>query len=100
MERERDGERERERERENMVIEIISLLLTMAALQIKNLNVIVQNCYINRNDRCLGTFWFSSLNLDWPDTNPQPRDDEASILSLYYHRSSFNSYLNYVCSRV
>jgi hypothetical protein len=43
-----------------MVIEIISLLLTMAALQIKNLNVIVQNCYFKRNDGCLGTFELSS----------------------------------------
>ncbi len=37
--RKREKERKRERERENMVIEFISLFLTMAALQIKNLNV-------------------------------------------------------------
>jgi hypothetical protein len=50
-----------------MVIKFISLLLTMATLQINNLNLfqtveqemnfsIVQNCYFERNDGCLGTF--------------------------------------------
>ncbi len=50
-----------------MVIEFISLLLIMPALQITNFNVfltvkqeiffsIVQNCYYKRNDGCLGTF--------------------------------------------
>jgi hypothetical protein len=38
------------------VNEFISLLLTMAALQIENPNVIEQNCYFKRNDGCLGTF--------------------------------------------
>jgi hypothetical protein len=41
---------------QNMVIEFILLLLTMAALQIKHLNVIVQNCCLKKNDRCLGTY--------------------------------------------
>jgi hypothetical protein len=38
-----------------MVIEFISLHLTMAVLHIKNINVIVQNYYFKRNDGCLGT---------------------------------------------
>ncbi len=58
--RERERERAKEKkERERCkiwFIESISLLLAMTALQIKNLNVFVQNCYFKRNDGCLGLF--------------------------------------------
>ncbi len=43
-EKERESDTEEEREMQNMVIEFISLLLTMAALCIKCFSI-VQNCY-------------------------------------------------------